>query len=406
MSRTKRIAFPIASITIGFALILLTLEAIFRLLPTAMGARMLAVHEKQPIAQFMPNREFVWSRDWDLKYPTRNRVNNAGFIHDGDYDPNATSPLLAIIGDSYIEALTVPHDRTVQGRLAKAVEGHGRVYSFARSGAPLSQYLMWADFVRRTYRPDALVVSVVSNDFDESLLHYQRQSGSAFPGYFYFENIEGELRLTLVPYWPSRLKDLIRHSALVRYLFFNLRVQNISFGETFSARTWGTTLDWLVSPANARHIIDPHPHHTMSGEDLLTRERWSRRAVDKFFELLPKKSGLPANRIVLAVDGLRDGIYETGRLPGAKMSFFGRMRTYLMSQARQRGFEVIDLHEPMRSAFNSSGKRMEFQHDWHWSTIGHGVLAHEVRGTSAFRALFPQAAYQKRRSRDLISAAP
>ena len=48
-----------------------------------------------------------------------------------------------------------PHAETLQGRLAADVEGRGRVYSFAASGAPLSQYLVWAEYAREHYAPEA-----------------------------------------------------------------------------------------------------------------------------------------------------------------------------------------------------------------------------------------------------------
>ena len=98
---------------------------------------------------------------------------------------------MAIVGDSYIEAAMVPSDETAAARLGRAVGDKGRVYSFGASGAALSQYLAYAKYVKEVFRPDGLVVTVVGNDFDESLLRYKRA-----PGFHYFsQDGNGELQL-------------------------------------------------------------------------------------------------------------------------------------------------------------------------------------------------------------------
>lgn len=70
----------------------------------------------------------------------------------------------------------------MHGRLARFAGARGRVYSFASSGSPLSQYLAYAELARDRFRPDALVVVVVGNDFDESLLEY-----NSAPGFHYLK---------------------------------------------------------------------------------------------------------------------------------------------------------------------------------------------------------------------------
>ena len=67
--------------------------------------------------------------------------------------------------------------RHSEGRLASALAGKLRVYSFGTSGAPLSQYLIWARHAdRRTYDAQSLLINVVGNDFDES--HSRYKSGT------------------------------------------------------------------------------------------------------------------------------------------------------------------------------------------------------------------------------------
>ena len=97
------------------------------------------------------------SKGWNFSIVNRVHINNAGFVNDRDYEAGETTPLLAVIGDSYVHAPMVSYPDTLHGRLSAAIEGRGRVYSFAASGAPLSQYLVWARHASDIYRPDAMV---------------------------------------------------------------------------------------------------------------------------------------------------------------------------------------------------------------------------------------------------------
>ena len=65
------------------------------------------------------------------------RTNNFGFINDIRYEENATSPLLAIIGDSYVQAFMVPFKDTIAGRLSGYLGDTARAYSFGVAGSAL-----------------------------------------------------------------------------------------------------------------------------------------------------------------------------------------------------------------------------------------------------------------------------
>src|SRR6478672_132714 len=145
---SRRKSFLFAAITIMVSLFgcAVVAELVLRFLPVQTGLRLLAVNDQTPVARFTPNRTFVFSRGWRLAMVNRGRVNNVGFVNNQDYDSTLNTPLLAVVGDSYVEALMVPYDSTLQGRLAHAVAGRARVYSFGASGAAMSQYLAWADY--------------------------------------------------------------------------------------------------------------------------------------------------------------------------------------------------------------------------------------------------------------------
>src|SRR5262245_62679314 len=137
----KHILFAALSVAMGVLACLLVAEIALRFLPVATGFWAEPVNATQPVFRFSPNREFLFSRDWNFSLVNRGRVNNDGFINDEDYVESDPRPLLAVIGDSYVEAAMVPNEQTFYRRLANTLKGRGRVYSVGASGAPLSQYL-------------------------------------------------------------------------------------------------------------------------------------------------------------------------------------------------------------------------------------------------------------------------
>src|SRR5918996_1920518 len=197
---------------------LLILEGALRLSPVSSPPYLLPVNEHNPVARYQPNVEYQYSWGPDFAVRARKRSNNFGFTHVADYRADARTPLLMVIGDSFVEAQAVDAGRSAPELLHAGLAGRGRVYSIGVSGAPLSQYLVFAKYASRTFRPDAMAFVVISNDFDESLLKYKSE-----PRFHYFDE-RGALRR--VDYRLSTAKQLLRHSAFLRYLMFNLAAEH------------------------------------------------------------------------------------------------------------------------------------------------------------------------------------
>src|SRR5262249_4657998 len=139
MARFKRLLQAAATMLVSGVLFLGLAELVLRFLPVATWLHPLSVTAENPVLHFTPNRDFVYSKRWDMIMANRGHVNNAGFVNDRDYRLEDAKPLLAVVGDSFIEATMVPFPETMHGRLAEALDRQLRVYSFAASGAPLSQ---------------------------------------------------------------------------------------------------------------------------------------------------------------------------------------------------------------------------------------------------------------------------
>ena len=147
---------------------LAALELALHFLPVPSPMRSRPVSAEDPVYRLMPDRQLVNSMSWDFSNAITRRVNNEGFVNDQDYDPEDPRPLLAIIGDSYVEAKYLPFEETIDSRLAAAAGTPRRVYSLGFSGGPLSPYLVWADHARQRFRPGTMLFVIIGNDFDES----------------------------------------------------------------------------------------------------------------------------------------------------------------------------------------------------------------------------------------------
>jgi len=370
IAKSRDFLLACVAVLVGLCAALLLLEVLLRFLPVNSGLRMHAVSAAQPILHFEPNRNYVFSRGWDFSIVNTGHVNNFGFVNDEDYVPESHTPLIAVIGDSFIEAVMVPFPETVQGRLSAAVraKGVGRVYSFGSSGSPLSQYLAYATFARDNFQPDGLVIAVISNDFDESLLKYKND-----PGFHYFaESAEGELSLTRVDYEPSLLRRVSRYSALARYVATNM----------YLLESWGRVAREAGKSAASKYVGNVEAH-----VDPL-RLRDSEHTVIAFLDRLPEGAGLPASRILFLVDGIRPNLYSDDGLQEARGSYFDHMRQYFIDQAKRRGYLTEDLQIRFIARHRADGSRFEFATDGHWNGTGHAVAAEAVMESELFRTVF------------------
>ena len=371
----RKLLFAFIALGIGLATPLLVAEIALRFLPVSTALFAQPVDEANPIFRFQSDRDYLWSNRWNFTIVNGGRVNNAGFVNDQDYRTNESSPLLAVIGDSYVEATMVPYAETLQGRLATALEGRGRVYSFAASGAPLSQYLAWARHARDVYEPDAMVFVVVGNDYDESLLVYKQGPGF----HHYREADDGELSLTRIDYAPNPLRAIVRRSALARYLIFNLQAL-----ETVARLRATFRRDEEEEGDEEQRFLGNVPRYVEA-----PRLADSKRAVDAFFRDLPAMSGLAPSRILFVVDGIRyPGDYDP-------TAYIIQMRRYLLEQAHARGYGAIDMEEHFLPEHAANGTRFEFPTDAHWNGIAHGLAAAAVAGTALFKKTFPASTAHK-----------
>ncbi|WP_147818760.1 hypothetical protein [Salidesulfovibrio onnuriiensis] len=344
------------TIIASIACCLLLLEGGLRLLPVNEGLLTQPVDEAHPIAHFKPNRTSTWSRFADFSMVNTVHSNNYGFLNDQDYDPKGRLPLLAVIGDSYVEAAMIPYQETVQGRLARELEQQWRVYSFGMSGAPLSQYLAYARYARDEFHPARMVFVIVGNDFDESLLKYKSSGGF----HYFAEDGTGTLDLVRTDYHPSLPVRVLRHSMLARYMVTNAQMQTL----LHRIQSLDKKAEQFVGQTAAQ----------------VSRQRRddSLKAIDEFLRLAPAYSGLPPKDIILLLDGMRPHLYAADTLKKAEGSFVDQMRNHLSKEAVRLGFSLIDMQPRFMAHYDTHGQPFEFPKDGHWNNLGHQVAAEAV----------------------------
>ena len=301
-----------------------------------------------------------------MRHVNHGHINNAGFVNDQDYDAGGSDPLLAVVGDSYIEALIIPYSQTLHGRLSHAAGQSRRVYSFGASGASLLDYLVYAEHAARTYGARRFVVNVVGNDFDEMLLRYKHD-----PGYHYYAEAGGGLAPVRIDYRLGLARVLTHNSMLCRYLWHNVGTTPFGFRVRAAIRSLIPGSGGPAAVGNTADGADPE------------RIEMSKRAVLAVLADFPVRTGAAPADILFLVDSLR--VFNSPALAAARTSYFGIMRSYFIKEARRRGFEVLDLQDRFARRHAQDDADFQYPDDGHWNPIGHEEAANAVLESRLWR---------------------
>lgn len=297
-------------IAAGLILALVCLELLFRLLPVSTSTST-GYYSDPDLLTYAPGHRWVNSTGWDLRNAQRLQANAQGFLADRDFvrDPSA----VALIGDSYAEGSMLDADARAGAQLERLLDGR-KVYAMGSPGTALLDYaqrIRWAhenfgvrDMVLLVERGDARQVRCNSGNVHSRCL----------------DPATLEPRIQRYPE-PGLFKRLARHSALLQYLFSQIKLEPqrlLAEMLTRQAPTSEAVGASRAAPSDAalaaeRHVIDV--------------------AVREFFRVAKPHV---AGRLVILVDGIRD----PGHRPPDADEF---QRAHLIEQLRQGGAEVVDL---------------------------------------------------------------
>jgi lysophospholipase L1-like esterase len=357
MHRLKNFAVNVGLIAVSLAIGLLLCElVVFRFILLASDVPANAFGND--LVRYMPNQLGVWRVKNEIAAPYA--INAQGWNSGaGDYVlPRAPGvSRIAVVGDSFVEALHVPNDRSIAERLAMELGRDGMrpdVYRFAVSGAPLSQYLHMIEREVLSYRPDWIVVVLVHNDFDESFQFVQGRYTSSFLKLRVKDSTIAEIPPTP---WRADLNEWLRHTATVRFLYYRWRVRLESIRS-------------LLLPA-ARAGQERYEAN-VEVEPVLRELPTIRLTTDYVLARLARLQQREGTRVLIAIDGVRAVIYS-GRT--SDILTLNRLTGEL---AARHGLSFVDLHAVFNADWAAHHRRFEFESDYHWNEYGHAVVARAI----------------------------
>jgi len=310
------------------------------------------------LVRYVPNQSGIWRVENEIAAPYA--INAQGWNSGvADYVLARTPGVarVAVVGDSMVEAMQVPHDRSIAERLAVELSRDGKrteVYRFAVSGAPLSQYLYMVEREVLSYRPDWIVVVMTHNDFDEMFQFVQGRYTSSF---LKLRVADGKVEEIAPVPWKAGLAEWARHTAIARFMYYRWRLRI------------GTIRDLFLPAARAE---GDRWEGNIAGEPLLRELPTIKLTTDYVFARLAALQAREGTRVLLALDGLRAPIYS-GR--PSELLALNRLCAEL---ADRHGLPFVDLHAAFSADWSAHRRRFEYEADYHWNEYGHAVAARAI----------------------------
>lgn len=307
------------------------------------------------VVRYQPGQGGVWRVRDEIAAPYR--INAQGWNSPAPDYPLERKPgtsRIAFVGDSFVEALQVPVEKSFAEVVTARLAANGPVEAqrFGVAGAPLSQYLHMVEREVAARRPDRIVVTLVHNDFDESFVFKPGRYTSSF---LKLRIADGKVAGEVAPEpWRPGLLEFVRQSATARFLLYRWQVRPQAL------------LDAVLGPAKAAGEGGYAANIDIAG--VFAREADIRVATDYLFGRLKARADAIGARLHLVMDGDREAIYAgRGDSPALKLNRIAA------EMAGRHGIAFLDLHPVFAAEWTKSGKRFEFQADAHWNEYGHAV---------------------------------
>lgn len=311
------------------------------------------------VVRYQPGQSGVWRVRDEIAAPFR--INAQGWnspLPDYPIERKPGVTRVAFVGDSFVEALQVPFDKSfaevVGARLAAT--GPVEIQRFGVAGAPLSQYLQMLEREVVQRHPDRVVVTLVHNDFDESFVFKPGRYTSSFLKL----KIEGGKVVGEVPPepWHAGWLEFVRQSATARFLLYRWQVRPQAL------------VDAILGPTKAKAAGEGGYAANIDVSSVFAREADIRVATDYLFGRLKARTDAIGAKLQLVMDGDREAVYA-GRADSPAL----KLNRIAAEMAGKHGIAFLDLHPVVAAEWAKAGKRFEFQADAHWNEYGHQVAA-------------------------------
>jgi hypothetical protein len=332
--------------------LLVAIELVLRMLPIVSGVHRHNPQSPAASARLLAHRDYTWSLGWDLRHVVRGRTNAMGFPSPHEYTPDKHA--VALLGDSFVEALMLRYDKSLAGHLAALWGGRVHSFNFGLSGVSLPHYLGMAREMGSRFTFDAASIVISPSDYAEG---FEAQDGL----YKWHEDPERDL-VRLVPAIPrGGFRQLARELALVRYMRAHLKL----------------TPSQLL-PASEKTCVP----QALSAKD--------RARLTRYVDALPQALRLDPDRVVLVFTAPTSRIYERvdrNRQAGERCA---DLDTNALAELRQlaasRGMKIVDVAEVLEGHYRVFRRQLDFRPvDSHWNGVATAVIAHEIARVLAAR---------------------
>lgn len=295
-------------------------------------------------------------------------INNQGWNYPLDYETPPEKELIAVIGDSYVEALQVDSDKNFAWQLRSKLADSVEVYAFGKSLYPLSQYLHVSRYVTEKYNPSTLIFSVVHNDFEESI--DGKGNDQRFKGLMQLVINRDSTVKERKPYYHEYLQERL-NPGLLRSIVLKSRVQRyIRYPEFLSIQPTKmfSKIGW--KPENKQEDDRGHFEDNVDTERVFQSKEEIELAVNYTIKKIRKEN--PNRRIILMLDAPRSVIYSGNSYKNSGNYWLHE----LMGKASEiNDVEFIDLGALMEEDYKTNRKKFNSEVDSHWNEYGHQVVA-------------------------------
>ena len=163
-------------------------------------------------------------------------INSQGWNSIYDYRTSTyrETPMVAILGDSYLQGFYSDVDKHIDVYLTEQFQDSVSFYTFAMASGILSQYIAWMKYEIDQYSPDAFIIFVNSQD----VLGSFREIGERHPFYYQYSCDSAGMYTELAPITSDNVsngmllfvKDVAQSSAFFRYLRSNAQITSTGGG--------------------------------------------------------------------------------------------------------------------------------------------------------------------------------
>ncbi len=328
----------------GVACFVLLLELLFRVLPVSSSTET-GYYTDPLILTYPPHHTWTMSTGWDLRNPQRLQANLQGYVADRDFLRNENA--VALIGDSFIESSMLPASERPGAQLARAL-GSRPVYAMGNPGTALLDYAERIRFAHENFGVRDFVVFMERGDVKQSLCGSGNVNGPCLDAQTLVPRKE------LLPP-PGLIKRIFRHSALLQYLFGQLKFS--------PQKIWAQAFPSAHKPAPpANPVLEKVPMFV----DAVSTTFFAR--------IKPHLTG----KLIIVIDSDRRGIAHGQIKPDIERARF-------IDLARAAGATVVDTQTLFQAHFAQSPLSLEVgPYDGHLNMLGVALVVN-----AAAKALQP-----------------